>query len=112
MTNNGTQVSDAVEVDVLVVPEVTISGVSSPVYKDQEIVFTVHVDGLKSTVGYDVVANAYAGADGAQSATNSDLGFNSGCSEVTKTVDVPASSTSHSASFTLHVCDSEYNGGL
>ena len=113
LTNNGVQISDAVEVDVIVVPKVTINDLSSPVYEGETIAFTVDVDGLKSTVVYDVVANAYAGENGAQSATNSDLGFNATtCSEVTKSVDVPASSTSHTASFTLHVCDSEYNGGI
>ena len=81
-------------------------------YKGQTIAFTVDLDNLMSTIEYDVKANVYAGENGTQSATNSDLGFNSGCSEATKTVDVPAGSTSHSASFTLHVCDSEYDGGV
>ena len=113
LANNGTQISDAVEVDVLVVPKVTINDLSSPVYEDQEIAFTVDVDGLKSTVEYGVKANVYAGENGAQSTTNSDLGFNAtSCSEVTKTVDVPSGSTSHTASFTVHVCDSEYDGGI
>ena len=82
-------------------------------YEGQAIAFTVDVDGLKSTVENDVKANVYAGEGGVQSTTNSDLGFNStSCSDVTKTVDVPSGSTSHSASLTLHVCDSEYDGGV
>ena len=113
LTNNGAQISDTVEVDVVVAPKVTASDISSPVYEGQAIAFTVDVDGLKSTVEYDVKANAYAGENGVQSTTNSDLGFNATtCSEVTKSVDVPSGSTSHSASFTVHVCDSEYDGGI
>ncbi len=54
-----------------------------------------------------------ASADTMNSSLNSDLGFNATtCSDVEESDDVTMGASSHTATFTLHVCDSEYNGGI
>ncbi len=93
-------------------PVVEISGLTSPVYEGQEISFTVTGSNIPTVSSYEVQVNAYAGENGEQSTTNSDLGFNSTCSDVEESDDVTTGASSHTATFTLHICDSEYNGGI
>ncbi len=69
--------------------------------------------GIPTIGSYEIEVNAYAGENGEQSTTNSDLGFNATtCSDVEESDDVTSGASSHTATFTLHICDSEYNGGI
>ena len=53
---------------------------------------------------------AYGAADTTSSSTDSDIGFNSSCSDVAESDAVTAGAATQSESHTLHICDSEYNG--
>ena len=58
-----------------------------------------------------MTVHAYGWAADSSSWTNSDIGFNSSCSDIEEAEDVTAGASSQSETFTLHVCDSQYSGG-
>ena len=92
--------------------EISINGLRSLVYEGESIAFTVTVTDVPSLGSYDLEVTAYGAANTTSSSTNSDIGFNSSCSDVAESDDVTAGAATHSESHTLHVCDSEYNGGI
>ena len=59
----------------------------------------------------EVEANTYSVEDGEQNATNSVLGFNSGCTDVKEADDVTSGASSHITSFTFHACNSHCSQG-
>ena len=92
--------------------EISVTGLRSPVYEGESIAFTVTVSDVPSIGSYDLEVTAYGTANTASSSTNSDIGFNSSCSDVEESDDVTSGAATQSESRTLHVCDSEYNGGI
>ena len=92
--------------------EISVTGLRSPVYEGESIAFTVTVTDVPSLGSYDLVVTAYGAAGTTSSSTNSDIGFNSVCSDVAESDDVTSGAATQSESHTLHVCDSEYNGGI
>ena len=92
--------------------EISVTGLRSPVYEGESIAFTVTVSDVPSIGSYDLEVTAYGAANTASSSTNSDIGFNSSCSDVEESDDVTSGAATQSESRTLHVCDSDYNGGI
>ena len=114
LINNGVQITDVVEVDVLVSPAVAISGLRSPVYEGEEISFTADVSDIAKARSYSLKLTAYGAAGTTSSTTDGDIGFNSDCSVVEQTTAFTAdsgASPTHSEAYTLYVCDSQYNDG-
>ncbi len=90
----------------------SISGERSPLYEGEQITLTVTADDLPTTGSYEIEVKAYGAEGGESSTTDSDLGFNSTCSDVEESEDVNAAGkTIHTATFTLHACAFENNGG-
>ena len=114
LTNNGMRISDIFEADVIVTPIVTITGFRSPAYPSEEIEFTVQVSDIAKSRSYSIEVTAYGAENTTSSTTDSDLGFNSGCSTVEEsdsfTTGVGAS-PEHAESYTLRMCDHQNNGG-
>ena len=77
-------------------PSIEITDLVSSMTEGESDAFTGRASNLDSSVSYTVRATT----------DNSDIGFNSSCSDRLETRNVTAGSTSYSASFTLHACDS------
>ena len=58
-----------------------------PVYEGESIAFTVTVTNAPSIGSYDLDVTAYGAANTTSSSANSDIGFNSSCSDVAESDD-------------------------
>ncbi len=76
-------------------PSISLSGLASSIVKDSSDSFTVSASNLVSTNSYTIRVNT----------SNSDVGFNSTCSDRQEDFTVPSGSTSSSNSLTLYACD-------
>ena len=74
---------------------IDISGLVTSMEEGTSDSFTVDASNLDSSQSYSIQVTT----------SNSDIGFNSSCSDTSETEAVPAGSTSYSTSFTLHACD-------
>ena len=77
-----------------VTPSISISGLENNLQEGSSDSFTVSASNLDSSNSYTIEVTT----------SNTNAGFNSTCSDTEETVDVPASSTSHSATITLYAC--------
>ena len=60
---------------------------SAPVYEGENIAFTLAVSDVPSIGSYDLEVTAYGAANTTSTSTYPDIGFNSGCFDVTKSDD-------------------------
>ena len=92
-------------------PEIIITNLPSRMSKDDEVEFTVEVTDTPEIGDIEIVVEAFGGANNTSSATESDIGFNSTCSDIEETDSVDSDVMSFTTTFTLHACDAQHNGG-
>ena len=76
-------------------PEIDISGLVNSMTEGDDDSFTARGSSLNSSHSYSIRVEA----------SNSDIGFNSSCSDTSETAAVPSNRTSYSTTFTLYGCD-------
>ncbi len=76
-------------------PEIDIAGLLSSIQEGSSDSFTMRGSSLNSSHSYSIRVEA----------SNSDIGFNSSCSDTSETAAVPSNRTSYSTTFTLYGCD-------
>ena len=94
LRRGSTIVDTATQVVTVKDPSVSITGLVTEMEDGQSDSFTVSASDLASSNDYTIRVTT----------SNSDIGFETGCSNIQKVAIVPDTSTSHSATFTLYGC--------